>query len=256
MSRPTTLTAAGLFTADGSGNLTNGFSDTFLDLNTVQETVANPQVRAQISSAFTGTYSVDSAGTGRASSSSITFSPEPKNGYQPPLFFYLTGNGNPLLVLEGGDTYYPSIGAGIAYPQSNATATFSGTYGMSFTQDLTGTSENDGTAQLNATTTPPSLSGIADINLSFGANPDQPFTGTFTAPTATGPFPGILVGTNDTNLSSVVFTPQIAVDYFYIDPGHGLFIETDLVNAPSPEQPGQVSIGYYAARTPVCASCP
>lgn len=138
------------------------------------------------------------------------------------------------------------------------TAAFSGNYGFSFTQEISGGNENDGTAPLNADSTamPPSLSGIADINLGFGANQDQPFTGTFTAPTATGPYSGVLVGTNNQFVNSVAFNPQIAVDYYFIDPEHGFWVETDLINATPPEQPGQVSIGYYAARTPVCTGCP
>jgi hypothetical protein len=252
---PNTLTAVGLFTADGAGNLTAGFSDTFLDLNTLQ---GNSNPGAQISAPFTGTYSVDSTGTGRATSTSITFNPEPHSGYLPTLFLYLTGNGNPALALEAGDNHYPSVGSGISYPQSTMTAAFSGNYGFSFTQEISGGNENDGTAPLNADSTamPPSLSGIADINLGFGANQDQPFTGTFTAPTATGPYSGVLVGTNNQFVNSVAFNPQIAVDYYFIDPEHGFWVETDLLNAAPPEQPGQVSIGYYAARTPVCTGCP
>ena len=259
---PLTLTSVGLFTADGAGNLTNGFTDTFLAVNTIQGTSANPVTGAQISLPFTGTYSVDSTGTGRASSTSIIFNPEPKRGYDPVFFFYLTGNGNPPLVLAGGDIHYPSVGAGLAYPQSTETPAFSGDYGISFTQELSAFSENDGSAPLNAssTTTPPSLSGFADINLDFGATEDQPFTGTFSAPTATGPFPGILLGTNNNTVSSFAFTPQIAVDYYFIDPGHGLFVETDLLNSVPPTTPptpsGQVSFGYYVARTPLCTGCP
>jgi hypothetical protein len=258
---PNTLTAAGLFTADGSGNLTNGFTDTFLDVNTVQGSVSNPQTGAQISAAFTGTYSVDSTGTGRATSTAITFNPEPKDDYTPAFFFYLTGlsgEGAPAaLILQGGDTHYPSVGTGIAYLQSGS-ASFSGDYGLSFTQEQSGTGENDGTAPLSAdaTTAPPSLSGVADVNESFGANQDQPFTGTFAAPSANSPFTGVLVGTNNAVVSSVAFIPQIAVDYYFIDPNHGFFVETDLVTATSPEQQGQVSLGYYTARTPVCAGCP
>lgn len=255
---PATSTAAGLFTADGAGNLTSGFTDTFLDLNTYQGTLANPQTGAQISAPFTGTYSVDSTGTGRATSTAITFNPEPKGTYLPTLFFYLTGNGGPALVLEAGDLHYPSIGTGVAYPQSATTPTFNGDYGFSFTQELSGSSENDGTAPLStdSTTVPPSLSGIADVNLSFSANQDQPFTGTFAAPSASGPFTGILVGTNNAVATSVAFVPQIAVDYYFIDPTQGFFIETDLVNATALEQTGQVSLGYYEARTPACAHCP
>ena len=251
---PSTLTSAGVFTADGNGNLNNGFTDTFLLFNTDQGTVNNPQNGAQISAAFDGTYSVDSSGTGRASLTFSNFNPDPKHDYQPVLFFYLTGNGNPSLVLEGGDLHYPSLGAGIAYPQT-APLTFSGDYGLSFVQ-VNSSGENDGTAQMNATPTPPSLSGVADFNLAFSSNTDQPFSGGFSSPASNGLFPGTLVGTNNSIVNSVVFTPQIGVDYYIIDPGHGFFVETDLVNATPPEQQGQVSFGYYATRTPLCDGCP
>jgi hypothetical protein len=252
---PFTLTAAGFFTADGNGNLTNGFTDTFLLLNTVQGTSAQPQTGAQIGAAFGGTYSVDSSGTGRASLTFDNFNPNPKFGYQPVIFFYLTGNGNSLLVLEGGDNHYSSVGTGIAYPQSAAPLAFSGDYGFSFTQQ--NGSENDGTAQMNANpaATPTSLSGFADINLGFLVNPDQPFTGGFSGPDSNGLFHGTLVGTNNNAVSSVVFTPLIVGDYYIIDPGHGFFVETDLVTQGA-QQNGQVSFGYYAARTPVCDACP
>lgn len=257
ISMPATSTSAGLFTADGAGNLTNGFTDTFLALNTVQGTAVNPQTGAQISAPFTGTYAVDSTGTGRATSTGITFNPEPKDNYLPTFFLYLTGNGGPALVLETGDAHYPSIGTGIAYPQSTATPAFSGDYGMTFTQELSGFNENDGDGPFNASSsgTPPSLSGIADVNVGYGANQDQPFAGTYTAPSATGPFSGILVGTNTSLITSVAFVPQIAVNYYFIDPTRGFFVETDLINAITPEQQGQVSLGYYEVRTPVCSTC-
>jgi hypothetical protein len=250
---PATLTSVGVFTADGSGNLSNGFTDTFLQLNTAQGTGENPQTGAQISASFDGTYSVDTSGTGRASLTFTGFNPNPKHGYTPVFFFYLTGNGNPPLVLQGGDASYPSLGTGIAYPQT-APLTFSGDYGFIFTQQ-NGT-ENDGTAQMNANpqSAPPSLSGVADINLDFSANLDQPFTGTFSAPAANGVFPGVLVGNNNV-VSSVVFVPQITADFYVIDSGHGFWVETDLVTEGA-QQNGQVSIGYYAVRTPLCVGCP
>jgi hypothetical protein len=251
---PSTLTSAGVFTADSAGNLSNGFTDTFLAVNTTQATSG-----AQISAAFDGTYSVDNNGTGRASLTLADFNPDPRRGYQPVMFFYLTGSGsqNTPLVLEGGDSHYPSLGAGIAYPQS-ASLSFGGNggnYGFSFTQEQFGFSENDGTAQMNVNPAG-TLSGFADVNLDFAANVDQPFTGSFSAPAPNGLFPGTMVGTNNNVVSSVVFTPQIAVDYYVIDAGHGFFIETDLVNGQPPEQTGQVSLGYYTPRTPVCDGCP
>jgi hypothetical protein len=126
---PATLTSAGVFTSDGAGNLTNGFTDTFLQLSTIQPNNSG----AQISTSFDGTYSVDPTGIGRASLV-LTFSPAPKPKYQPTFLFYLTGNGNPPLVLEAGDSRYPSLGAGIAYPQSSGPLTISGDYGMNLAQ--------------------------------------------------------------------------------------------------------------------------
>jgi hypothetical protein len=86
--------------------------------------------------------------------------------------------------------------------------------------------------------------------------PDQPFEGTFNSPSASAPFPGTLADVNQgapftiTNIN----TDEFSVDYYYIDPSHGFFIETDLVN-PSPGS-AQVSFGYYAVRTPLCEGCP
>jgi hypothetical protein len=43
-----------------------------------------------------------------------------------------------------------------------------------------------------------------------------------------------------------------AVELYLIDPGHAFFVETDLINPGS----GQVGLGYFMERTPVCAGCP
>ncbi len=264
---PNTLTSAGLFTADGNGNLTNGFTDTFLQFNIVQGTSSQPQTGAQISAAFGGTYSVDSTGTGRAILTFDNFTPNPRFGFQPTVFYYLTGNGNPPLVLEGGDTHYQLVGTGIAYPQSTAAAAFSGDYGFSFTQQ--NGVETDGTAQMSANPSanpnPPTGagSGVADASNSDGL--DNGFLGTFNNPTSNLPFAGTLYANPNavnSNVFPLVGTPAVpmAVDYYFIDPEHGFWIETDLVNSVPPATPpnpsAQVSIGYYAGRTPVCSSCP
>jgi hypothetical protein len=248
---PTTLTSVGVFTSDGGGNLTNGFTDTFLQVSTIQPP---NHAGGQISTSFDGTYSVDPSGTGRASLV-INLNPAPKPTFQPTILFYLTGNGNPPLVLEAGDSHYPSLGAGIAYSQSTGPLTISGDYGLNFAQQ--NGSENDGTAQLNAsaTTVPPSISGIADINLGSGANVDQLFTGSFAVPGSNGISSGTLVGTNNDIISSAVFNPLINVNFYVIDPSHGFFVETDLITAGA-QQNGQVSLGYYAARSPLCDGCP
>jgi hypothetical protein len=258
---PATLTSVGMMTADGGGNLSKGFTDTFLELNTAQGTVNQPQSGAQISAAFAGTYSVDSSGTGRVLLALDDFNPTPTHGYQPELFLYLTGHGNPALLLQAadsdtGETHYPSLGTGVAYPQSGAPPALSGDYALSFTQQSSsGSIENDGTAQMNvnATATPP-LSGVADVDLDFGTVPGQPFVGSFSTPAAEGFVPGTLEAASPT--TSAVFNPQIAVDYYAIDASHGFFVETDLVTVGA-AQNGQVSLGYYSARSPVCASsCP
>jgi hypothetical protein len=105
----------------------------------------------------------------------------------------------------------------------------------------------------NSETAPPSLSGVADVNLGFGANLDQLFTGNFSAPASNGLFSSTLIG--NSNAGSAAFTPQILGDFYTIDSAHGFFVETDLVT-PGAQQNGQVSFGYYATRTPLCEGCP
>ncbi len=141
---PSTLTSVGLFSADGSGTLANGFTDTFLQANGSQGT-AGSQIRA----AFIGTYTIDNKGTGRVRVNMNHFSPAPHPGFAPLFFFYLTGNGNPPLVLDAGDpTFnYPSVGTGTAYLRSSASLTFGGKYGFSITQQ-NGFLEADGTGQI------------------------------------------------------------------------------------------------------------
>jgi hypothetical protein len=244
---PNTMTSVGLFTADGSGNLVNGFTDTFLQQNGAQGNAG-----AQISAAFSGKYSVDTKGTGRVRVTFDHLIPAPRPGFQPVFLFYLTGNGNPPLVLESGDaTNYPCLGAGIAYPQSPGAHTFAGKYGFSFTQQ--NGSENDGTAQMIADPTAKTLSGSADSTLvSAGdSNPlDHSFSATFTAPLSNGIFTGDL--SNSTG--SAFINPVMPLDYYIIDPSHGFFVETDLVDPNLPS--GTVSFGYYAVRNSACDGCP
>ena len=52
---------------------------------------------------------------------------------------------------------------------------------------------------------------------------------------------------------------QISADYYVIDSGHGFVIETDGggTDTISPgANPGNLTFGYYATRTPVCQGCP
>jgi hypothetical protein len=253
---PSTLTSAGLFTADGIGDFTSGFSDTFLQLNCAQQTCKQNEITgAQVSGAFTGGYAVDA--TGRAVSTSITFGTEPRPAYNPTYYFYLTGSaagaGEPAaLVLADGDTNYASFATGVAYQQSGSAA-FTGDYGMSFTQE--NGSENDGTAQFNASGTAQTLAGVADSSVNAGLSglPDQSIGGTFNSPSANGPFSGTLENANQSSAFNIGGSSTgLPVNYYFIDAEHNFWIETDLISASS----GEVSFGYDVARTPVCATCP
>jgi hypothetical protein len=254
---PSTLTSVGLFTADGSGHLTNGFTDTFLQGSCVQASCTqNGIAGAQISVATSGTYAVAVGGTGRVRAIFNSFSPHPVPAIRPLLFFYLTGNGNPALVLDGGDSIvnpqtgsanYPSVGAGIAYARSSAPLTFSGTYGFGLTQQ--NGSETDATGQMTADSAASTLSGFMDTSTgSF----DSPLTGSFAALSPNGRFAGNFSGQAFQFTSPV--TSSLATEFYAIDPGHGFFVETDLTDPVNPS--GVVSFGYYAVRTPVCAGCP
>jgi hypothetical protein len=231
---PATFTSAGVVSADGAGNLTNGFTDTvfqaFLSLST-----ASP---VQVSGTFGGTYTISATGTGRVHANFNTF-PSPNGGFAPQYIFYLAGNGNPALVLasgNGGGANYPFIASGIAYPQS-ASLTFNGNYGLSYTQENT-TAEYDGTAQMSVT--PPSLSGFADV----GFNVDQGFTGNFSSSSCSTTVVGCFSGSFNSG-SGNAFQGSIntfTADFYMIDQTQGFFVENDLVQQSQP----QVSLGYFA----------
>jgi hypothetical protein len=233
---PDTLTSVGVLTADGAGNLSSGFTDTFFQQNYNQPP---NYAGAQISSAFVGTYSLDKAGAGRARVALKGFTPPVHPSITQSFIFYLTGNGNPPLVLDAGDGTgnYPSVGSGIAYPRS-AQLAFAGDYGFSIVQE--NGNENDGTGQFTADATAKTVSGAFDMNYGFTAAFNTTFSNSFQAPDSQGR----LVGT--------LFNSENAVVYYPIDSAHGFLVETDLVNPGS----GQVSLGYYGARTPVCDGCP
>ena len=240
---PATFTSVGVFTADGGGNLQDGFTDTFLQANCIQEACfANGTPGAQISGGFTGTYTVDTSGAVQANFNS--FSPAPTPDYSPSFVFYLTGNGTPALVLDLGDTLinndtgfpsYPSVGAGIAYPQSADSLTFSGEYGLSLTQQNFG--EIDATGQMTADAASNTLSGVIDT--SSGAF-NALLNGSFAALGPDGRFSGTLGGD--------AFPVPFTTEFYAIDSGHGFFVESDLHD---PNNPGVVALGYYAVRTAV-----
>jgi hypothetical protein len=228
---PTSLASVGQFTADTNGNLNTGYDDEFLS-----------GFNLEIGDSFSGSYTLDPAGTGRVDSS-ISFS---SNGPGPEFIFYLTGNGNPPLVLDV-DNSLGSLGVGLANPQAAPPFSFNGKYGLYFTQNSGGT-EYDGTGQSTVNGTSNTLTGVVDTNLGFSPQPSTPLTGTFVTLPSNGRFAGTLTNTFFPTPAGTADT--IAVDFYIVDPAHIFFIETDSLLS------GELSFGYLAKRTPVCPSCP
>jgi hypothetical protein len=195
-----TAAFAGLFTADGAGNLTNGFTDENLGLNVVSDTL-------------TGTYAVDSSGTGRAPAITNFGT----SGAGPTLIFYLTGNGNPPLVLNT-DTF--SLGGGIAYPQAAGPFSFNGNYGMNFDAVDSSGDESDGTARVIANGTAGTFAGTADVNVlnsgTITPKPNLSVSGTFTS-SSDGRFPSTLT----------VNTLTVSTALYIVDATQGFIIEND-----------------------------
>lgn len=226
---PTSLASVGQFTSDTNGNLT-GYNDEELN-----------GLVFEISDSFSGTYILDSTGTGRVDSS-LNFA---TNGPGPELIFYLIGNGNPPLVLDS-DVNIGSLGVGTAYTQAPAPFTFNGSFGLSFTQSTSGL-ENDGTGQISVDGTANTLSGVVDTNLSFSPQPNTALSGTYGAIDPTGRSTGTLT---NTFFPSPGTTPStLAAAFYLIDSNHGFFIETDSSLS------GELSFGTFTARTPVCPTC-
>jgi len=228
---PASLASVGKFNADSSGHLKNGYNDELLN-----------GLGVEISDSFTGTYTLDPSGSGRVDSS-FNFS---SSGPGPEFIFYLTGNGNPPLVLDADDAI-GSVGIGLAHPQAAAPFSFNGKYGLRFTQS-SGQSENDATGQITVNGSSNTLTGVVDTNLGFSPQPNTPLNGTFAPIPTSGRFSG---GLKNTFFPSPGSAPNtIAVEFYLIDSSHGFFVETDSLSS------GELSFGYFAARTPVCPSCP
>jgi hypothetical protein len=229
------LASVGYFTAD-NGNLNSGYNDEYL-----------AGYSYAVSDSFTATYTVDTTKDGRAAAT-LKYTP---SSQAPELIFYLTGTGNPPLVVEfygNASSQIGAVGSGIAYPQASPPLTFNGPYGLYYTQDAF-SGEDDATAQLTANGTAGTLSGIIDTNFLLSPFPDTPLTGTFgTTIPSTGRTTGTL--TNEFFPDSSTPPNTMAVAYYLVDSGHGFFIETDSLSS------GYSTFGYFATRTPVCQGCP
>ena len=188
---------AGVITADGMGNLTNGLIDQNLG-------------GAFISDTLSGTYAVDNTGTGRV----VATTNFGMNGTGPSLIFYLTGSGNPVPMIQADSFAYSS---GTAYTQTTASPSFNGTYGFGFTSFDTLLEETDGVAQITANSSAGTFSGTANINEADTPTPNVSFNGTFSS-TGSGRFTGTITTNGGT---------PISVAYYFIDSTQAFAVETD-----------------------------
>jgi hypothetical protein len=227
---PVSLASTGYLTADGNGKVTSGYNDEYLS-----------GFGVYISDSISGTYSVDSTKIGRADAK-LTFA---TNGPGPEFIFYLTGTGNPPLVLDA-DANIGSLGMGIAYPQAAAPIPFNGTYGMYFTQGAFGL-EIDSTAQITVDGAAQTFDGTVDTNFLLSPLPDTELSGTFATISTNGRADGTMTNTYFPSPGSTPST--IGVAYYLIDAGHGFVIETDSLTS------GQLMFGYFSQQTPVCSGC-
>jgi len=249
---PDTFTAAGLVVSDGAGDLINGYVDS-----------AFQAASAEISGTFAATI-YDSESTGRFDSRPLHFptdqcSSTSSASYLPKLIFYLTGpppqpgsSAVPIPVLAGGipcainsppTNLLPFFATGLAYPQTTGSLTFSGNYGLYYSQQ-NGT-EFDGSGEI-MNVTPPSFSGVADL---AGAS-DAPFSGTASSQSCSSSVNGCFAGSFSNNSSSAFQgnsgnNPTFNADFYMIDSTQGFFVENDLPQQSTP----LVTLGYFAAST-------
>jgi hypothetical protein len=237
---PDTLASVGELAVDSNGNLSSAYDDEYL-------------VNALVgfTDSFTGTYVLYPSGTGRVdTNSSITFN---VNGQGPELIFYLTGNGDPPLILDADDNQNSlgnfSTGIGFAHPQAGATFSFSGKYGVEFT-DSQGLTPNTATGRVTATESAGTLSGIVDTNFGFNPQPNFGLNGTFGDISTSGRFTGTLENTLFPSPSTVPSTVSVA--FYPVDDDLIFFIETDFALT------FQSMSGHFSGRTSVCnlSACP
>ncbi|HJT71546.1 MAG TPA: hypothetical protein VJ731_15205 [Terriglobales bacterium] len=194
-------TAAGQFSSDGAGNLSG-----VLDLS-VEGLASNRN--------FTGTYSVDSSGTGRG-----TVTVEASTGVLGTFAFYLAGSGNPAMLVGMDEN---STMSGTILPQAAgpfSAASFNGPYALNSIRDYF-SNDFDITAEVTADGIA-NLTGTADTNgfWSAGLQPNVAMTGSFTAD-ASGRFTGTL---NAPNMG----TWNVA--FYVISSSEVLLVETDGIN--------------------------
>ncbi|HVO59626.1 MAG TPA: hypothetical protein VMT53_01755 [Terriglobales bacterium] len=228
---PATLASAGTFTLSATGSMKPGFNEVYFGA-----------LGINIADQFHGPCKLDKTGTGRLDCF-LTYK-DPNNGTGPEFIFYLTGNGNPPLILDADSNLAggSGVGSGYAYPVTQPVP-FSGKYGIRFTESSFPT-ENDVSGQISVNGSSQTLAGTVDTNFGFTPSTPSAITGNF-APTSSTNF---LTGTLSNEFMQT--GGDIGVDYYLIDSGHGFFIENDFVDTFS------LTFGYFSARTPVCSRCP
>jgi hypothetical protein len=257
------LAAAGLFSTTGTGSLTSGYID---------ESQAGDLV--QISDGFHAVYAVgpgsdptittDPTGTGRfyvplsntTGEPNFTFS-KSSNGTGPAWVFYLTGNGGPALVLDadiepalasglsGG-----GVGTGIAY-RITAGASFSGSYGTIFTQNMLGT-EDDVVGEISASGN--ALSGVLDSSSGQQVD-DTSLSGSYRNSAVSGRLTGTITDAFFVDAQGNTGA-SLSMAFYPIDSTQGFFVENDLADNFGTPISGDLIFGYYTTRTPVCQGCP
>jgi hypothetical protein len=239
-----TLAAAGNFTV-GGGSLTSGSIDEI-----------QSGLLVQVSDGFTATYTMDPSGrvdTG----SSFTFATS-GNGTGPEFVMYMTGNGDPVLVLDN-DTepslnggFAGGLATGLAYP-TTAGVSLTGKYGVSFTQNFN-TTEADATGQICANgssvvcqgSSANTFSGTVDQTVAFSPQGPNTLSATFQGSAVNGRLTGTI---SDVNF----YNNPLSVAFYLIDSSHGFFVETD--GGPNGANVGYLSFGYLTGRVPVCSGC-
>ncbi len=208
---------AGLFTADGGGNISNGYTD----LN---------QFGTVISDTLTGSYAVDSTGTGRVTTSGMFYG---SNGQGPTWILYLTGATDaPALILQvDSSPFIETVGTTYTQAPSLSVSSFTGPYGMGFSFSPSTGGEDDGTGQATASGAA-GLAGTEDLNVcnfdtttklcsSFTPNPGLTLSGgPFTDdPTYAGRFTGTLNDGTAFNLDPIAFYMADGTRVLFIDTG-------------------------------------
>jgi hypothetical protein len=258
------LAAAGLFSTAGTGTLTSGYIDESQAADVVQISDGFHAVYA-VGKGIDTTLTTDPEGTGRfyipisntTGNPNFTFS-HGSNGTGPALVFYLTGNGGPALVLDAdvepalaSGLYGAGTGTGVAYPVTTG-ASFSGSYGTIFTQNMLGVLEDDVVGEIAASGN--ALSGVLDSSSGqqvddtslSGSYHNSAISGRLTG-TITDPFFVDAQGNTGASLSMA---------FYPIDSTQGFFVENDLADNFGTPISGDLIFGYYTTRTPVCQGCP